>query len=113
MNIQRYQPQQPSVPRLYVEYELISDGTLLIGRIIPAGIDRAASAVLNLTFLGIAGFVTYQFRSLLVTLAASVILIAIRILQAILQRADHRFILPWYQRFLTDVLMAEDVGSSA
>ena len=112
MRIQRYQPGEPqNFPRLHVEYELISDGTLLFGKIVPTGADRLVSTLLNLTFLGIAGAVTYQFRNLLATLAIGVGLLAVRVLQTMFQQAGHRFVTPWYQRFLTDVLMAEDVGS--
>ena len=113
MTIQRvqrhYHRYDLDFPRCYVEYESVTDGTLLIGMLKLSTQDRATIVAGGLFAVAVVLLVLHLFGPL-ISLATTLISAGVLLGHVMAYRARDRFVLPWYQRLLMDVLMAEDVG---
>ena len=107
MRIQRFDPMMPTYPRLAVEYERISDGTILFCTMESLFDQRFPIMALLGTVAFIVGVATSGVEGLAVAPIGLVIVYGLYILGASFQQSEYRRAAHWYLRGLVSTLSAE------
>ena len=109
MRIQRFRPMISNYPRLSVEYERISDGTILFCRMeSPFDLRIPITVVLVVAALTL-GIATSGYEGFIMVAIAIAIAYGLHILEASAQQIAYREAAHWYLRGLANTISAEVV----
>ena len=109
MRIQRFNPMITNYPRLSVEYERISDGTILFCRIDSLFDLRIPITVVLVVAALILGIATSGYEGIIIVAIGIAIAYGLHILEASVQQTAYREAAHWYLRGLVSTLSAEVV----